>query len=119
MGPWVHESMGPWVHGSTGRHGRSGRGFELGRSHRGVRRLDRRLLWRRGREHEREGAGDRRLELAAIDDQIHEAVLEQELASLESFWQLLADRLLDDARAGEPDERARFSDVEIAEHREA
>ena len=46
-------------------------------------------------------------------------LLEQELAALESFGQLLADRLLDDARAGEADQRLRLGDVEIAEHREA
>ena len=40
-----------------------------------------------------------RLQLAAIDDEIEEALLEQELAALEAFGQLLADRLLDDARA--------------------
>ena len=33
--------------------------------------------------------------------------------------QLLADRLLDHARAGEPDQRLGLGDVEVAEHREA
>ena len=71
---------------------------------------------------ERRSAGtarDRRLHLAPIDDQIEHAVLEQELAALESLGQLLPDRLLDDARAGEADERLRLRDVHVAEHREA
>src|SRR5689334_22059862 len=39
------------------------------------------------------------LELAAIDDHVEHAVLEQELAALEAFRQLLPDRLLDDPGA--------------------
>jgi hypothetical protein len=46
-----------------------------------------------------------------IDDQVEHPVLEQELAALEALGQLLADRLLDDARAGEPSERLRLGDV--------
>ena len=37
--------------------------------------------------------------------------------ALEAFRQLLADRLLDDARAGEADDRAGLGDVDVAEHR--
>ena len=61
---------------------------------------------------------EHRLHLPAIDDEIDHPFFEQELASLESLGQLLADRLLDDARAGEPDLRLRFGDVEVAQHRE-
>ena len=39
--------------------------------------------------------------------------------ALEAFGQLLPDGLLDDARAGEADERARLGDVQVAQHREA
>src|SRR6266481_928632 len=46
--------------------------------------------------------------LAALDDEVEHAVLEQELGALEPFGQLLADGLLDDARAGEADERLRL-----------
>jgi hypothetical protein len=46
-------------------------------------------------------------------------VLQQELGALESFRQLLADGLLDDAGAGESDESAGFGDVEVAQHGEA
>ena len=60
-----------------------------------------------------------RLHLAPIDDQIEHALLEQELDSLKALGQLLTDRLLDDARPGEADQRLRFGDVQIAEHREA
>ena len=52
------------------------------------------------------------LQLAAIDDHVEHAVLEQELAALEALGQLLADRLLDDARAGEADQRLRLGDVQ-------
>ena len=71
--------------------------------------------WPMNRSALRDGA----LHLAAIDDEVEHAVLEQELAALKAFGQLLANRLLDDARAGEADERARLGDVQIAEHREA
>ena len=74
---------------------------------------------RRLRHHEPQRARDGRLQLASIDDEIDEAVLEQELAALEPFGQLLADGLLDHARTGETDERARLGDVQVAEHREA
>src|SRR6267142_5052359 len=46
-------------------------------------------------------------------------MLEQELGALKSFGELLSDGLLDDAGAGEADERAGFGDVEIAKHGEA
>src|SRR5207237_5225762 len=71
------------------------------------------------RAHEAERARDRRLHLAAIDDEIEHAVLEQELAALEAFRQLLTDGLLDDARPRESDQRFRLRDVQVAEHREA
>ena len=62
---------------------------------------------------------DHVLQLAAIDDDVEHAVLEQELAALEPLGQRLADGLLDDARAGEADQRLRLGDVQVAEHREA
>ena len=46
-------------------------------------------------------------------------MLEQELAALEALGQRLAHRLLDHARTGEADQRARLGDVQIAEHRQA
>ena len=49
--------------------------------------------------HEPQRARDRGLHLAAVDDEVEHAVLDQELAALESLGQLLPDRLLDDARA--------------------
>ena len=57
--------------------------------------------------------------VAPIDDHVQRAVLEQELAALEALGQRLAHGLLDDARTGEADERARLGQVEVAEHREA
>src|SRR6266478_926159 len=66
-----------------------------------------------------EGAGDEGLEVLAMDDGVEEAVFEEEFGALETFGELLADGLLDDARAGETDERAGFTDVEVAEHGEA
>ena len=46
-------------------------------------------------------------------------MLQQKFAALETFRQLLPDALLDDARAGETDERAGLADVQIAQHGEA
>ena len=46
-------------------------------------------------------------------------MLQQELAALKSFGELLPDRLLDDPRPRESDQRSRLCDVEVAEHRKA
>src|ERR1051325_8442318 len=43
------------------------------------------------------------LELAALDDGIEKTMLQQELAFLETFGQLLTDGLFDDAGSGETD----------------
>src|SRR5918994_6228568 len=67
-----------------------------------------------GRHHEPQRPRDGRLQLAAIDDQIEHAALDQELAALEALGKLLTDRLFDDARAGKPDERLRLGNVEVA-----
>src|SRR6266852_4726916 len=66
-----------------------------------------------------EGAGDEGLEVLAVDDGVEKTVFEEEFGTLKSFGKFLADGLLDDARAGETDERAGFADVEVAEHGEA
>src|SRR5713226_8639477 len=66
-----------------------------------------------------EGAGDEGLEVLAVDDGVEETVFEEEFGALKSFGEFLADGLLDDARAGKTDERARFADVEVAKHGEA
>jgi hypothetical protein len=47
------------------------------------------------------------------DDGVQHSVLQQKLAALEPFRQLLADGLLDHARAGEADERAGLGDVQV------
>ena len=39
---------------------------------------------------------------------VERTVLEKELAALKSFWQRLADGLLNDARAGESDQCSRW-----------
>src|SRR5260370_20695770 len=66
-----------------------------------------------------EGAGDEGLEVLAMDDGVEETVFEEEFGALKSFGEFLADGLLDDARAGETDERAGIGGVELAEHGEA
>ena len=68
---------------------------------------------------DREDRGDAVAQVATVEDHVDRAVLEQELAALESLGQRLTHGLLDDAGPGEPDQRARFGDVEVAEHREA
>src|SRR6185295_17443223 len=63
-------------------------------------------------------ASERPLELGAGNDEVEEAVLQEELAGLEPFGQALADRLLDHPRSGETDQGARLGDVQVPEHRE-
>src|SRR5262245_44218050 len=55
-------------------------------------------------------------EIASMYDAVEHAVIEQELRRLESFRQILAERLLDDARAGETDHRTRLRENRVAEH---
>ena len=57
--------------------------------------------------------------VAAIDDHVERAVIEQEFAALKPFRQRFAHGLLDDARTGKADQRTRLGHVEVAEHREA
>src|SRR5258708_39216163 len=65
-----------------------------------------------------EGAGDKGFEILAVDDGVEEAVLKQEFGALKAFGEFLANGLLDDARAGETDERAGLANIEVAEHGE-
>src|SRR6185369_13100585 len=69
--------------------------------------------------HESETPRDRRFQIPPVHYQIEHPVLGQELAALEPFRQLLPDGLLDDARSREADERLRFGDVQITQHRKA
>src|SRR5437868_1335778 len=68
---------------------------------------------------ERDEAGRAIAQLPPVDDHVDRALLEEELRALEAFGQRLAHRLLDDARAGESDERAGLGDDDIADEREA
>ena len=58
----------------------------------------------------------RRLELMAVHHEVDEAMLFQIFRALEAFGQLLADGLLDDARARKSDQRAGLRDMHVAEH---
>ena len=51
-----------------------------------------------------------------MHDLIEHSVVEQELRRLESLGQILSERLLDDARPGEADHRARLGEDRVAEH---
>src|SRR5229473_1461051 len=66
-----------------------------------------------------EGVGDEGLEVLAVDDGVEKAVFEEEFGALKAFGELLPDGLFNDAGAGEADERAGFTDVEVAEHGKA
>src|ERR1700730_13390463 len=66
---------------------------------------------RRRAAHESQRVGDDGLHLAAIDYQVQHVFREQELRALKPLGELLANGLLDDPRAGEPDEGLRFADV--------
>ena len=50
---------------------------------------------------------------------IDHSVFEQKFAALKTFRQFLADGLLDHARPGKADQRLRFGDDHVAEHRKA
>ena len=60
--------------------------------------------------------GDGRAQIVAMHHHVDHAVGEQVLGLLKAFRQLFADGLLDDARAGETDQRARLGDLHVAEH---
>src|SRR5882762_5914495 len=66
--------------------------------------------------HEVQRAPDVRLHVFTVDHGVEHAVLQQELAALNPFRQLLTDGLLNHARSGETDQRARLGDVQIAQH---
>src|SRR5262245_63266915 len=68
---------------------------------------------------ERENAAERLLEVAPLDDHVELAVREQEFRALESLGERLTDRLGDDPRSRESDQRARLGHDHVAEHREA
>ncbi len=53
---------------------------------------------------------------AATRDHVDHAVIHQIFRALESFRQLFADGLFDDARPGETDLRARLGDMDVAQH---
>ena len=72
-----------------------------------------------GLAHKVESPDEIGFEVGAGNDGVEETVFEKELGALKAFGELLADGLLDDAGAGEGDERAGFGDVEVAEHGEA
>src|SRR5262245_21626918 len=68
---------------------------------------------------ERENSARRDLEGAPLCDQVELAVREQEFRPLEALGKRLPDRLGDDPRPGEPDQRARLGEDDVAQHREA
>ena len=61
-------------------------------------------------------ARQRLAQLVAMHDHVDHAVRQQVLGLLEALGQLLADGLLDHARAGEADQRAGLGDVHVAQH---
>ena len=66
----------------------------------------------------RAAARARRADQTRAHDPVDEAVLEQELRALEAGRQLLGDGAGGHARAGEPDQRVGFGDVDVADRRE-
>ena len=85
----------------------------------GTARIDSRLGRPLRAQQQIEQPGQRGAQLAALHHHVEHAVLQQIFGALEAFRQLLADRLLDDAGAGEADQRARLGDLDVAQHGEA
>src|SRR6266545_5745159 len=55
-------------------------------------------------------------QVTAVDDHVDHAMVLEIFRPLKAVGQLLADGLLDDARPGKTDERARFRNMDVAEH---
>ena len=53
--------------------------------------------------------------LMPMKNHVDGAMLQQELAALETFGQLFTNSLLDNTRTGETDQRIRFRNVQIAQ----
>ena len=53
-----------------------------------------------------------------MDDRVKHAVFEEKFAALEAGRKFLADRLFNDTGTGKPDQRSRFGNVQVTEHRE-
>src|SRR5258708_15247976 len=69
-------------------------------------------LWR----HEVESPGDKALHVFALNHGVKHAVLQKELAGLESFRQLLANGLFDHARTSKANQRSRLRNIKVAQH---
>src|SRR3982750_4916897 len=74
---------------------------------------------RRGVHHKIQHPNDRLSHIAAVDDMVDHSVLEQELASLETFRQFLPDRLLDHTRACKSDQCFWLGNINVTKHRKA
>ena len=75
-----------------------------------------RMVRRRQLHHQPAEPRDGLAQLVAVHDDVDHAVLEQIFGALKTLRQLLADGLLDDARAGEADQRAGLGEMHVAEH---
>ncbi len=69
------------------------------------------------RHHQVAQPGERRFQLMAMHDHVDHAVGEQIFGALEAIRQLLADGLLDHARAGKADQRTGLGEMNVAQHR--
>src|SRR5262249_56125016 len=58
----------------------------------------------------------RRPQMMAMNDHVDHAMVLEIFRPLKAVGQFLANGLLDDPRPGKTDERARFRDVDVAEH---
>src|SRR6266702_7901400 len=70
------------------------------------------------RSHPVQRSRDVSLHVATMNDGIDHSFLHQELTSLEAFGQLLPNRLFNHARSRESDQCTRFTNIQIAQHRE-
>src|SRR6266851_5849840 len=72
----------------------------------------------RRRTQHREQLGEREAHLMARNDRVEHPVRQQKLGCLKIAGKLLVSRLLDNPPPGKPDNRTRFSDIQVAQARE-
>lgn len=57
-------------------------------------------------------------QFSPVDNHVNRAMIKQKLTSLKAFRQLFPDGLFDYTRTSKTDQRFRFANIDVAQHRE-